>query len=139
MAKRQPKNKVKTARGIKPGAWEKKPATYNQTARLAKETGRVIKKAKLCTWLDVELNGREASDLIGRCIAGEREEVRNYLIHEGALLWDAKEKKTKPHPASKAKNTASKPKTAAPKLSMSMTKAELLAQMQAFIAAQEAA
>lgn len=96
----------KVKRGIQSDHWHSQPASFAQTSRLAKETGRAINQDKLCTW-EIGLTKKEASDLIGRCIAGDRAGVRAELIQRGAVLWQRQTTKRK----SKAKaQTVAPPK-----------------------------
>lgn len=115
--------KAKVKRGLQSKHWHSQPASFAQTSRLAKETGKSIDQAKLCTW-EVGLTKKSASDMISRCIAGERGEVRAELIQMGAVLWvkDTAKATTKP------KAAAQKPVKSAPKVKAHprQTKADLI-------------
>ena len=107
----------KVKRGLESSHWHSQPASFAQTSKLAKETGKLIKQPKLCTW-EIKLTKKEASDLIGRCVAGDRAEVRAELIEAGCELWvradvpvKAKPKATTPPkttPASSSKGKGGK-------------------------------
>lgn len=89
MASKKVQDKIK--KGLESSEWHSQPASFAQTSKLSKETGKLIKKPKLCTWV-IELTKIEASDMIGRCIAGDRAEVRSELIGRGCGLWDTEKK-----------------------------------------------